>query len=171
MRVGVSDVPTRSRQFMGGEGISKVRAVADLALDFSMVMGGERLDRPTQIDGEFNLWGKTPEISSQWRSGKLSEQLQRRVRHLAIELYHIGCFCILTRLLDEIGGESGVHPVGRGADARITCTIEQAEKLRATINRWFPYGLRNDGKQGETIVDLDHGTAPHFHVQVSQANA
>jgi len=41
------------------------------------------------------------------------------------------------------------------------------EWFRALINKKFPYGLKQNGDPGETIVPLRHGTAPHFHAQVS----
>lgn len=37
-----------------------------------------------------------------------------------------------------------------------------SEKLRGFINAIFPYGVSGYS----TIPPLDHGTAPHFHVQV-----
>ena len=40
--------------------------------------------------------------------------------------------------------------------------MEGSETLREEINKAFEYG---DGIH-ETIPKLDHGTAPHFHVQV-----
>lgn len=37
-----------------------------------------------------------------------------------------------------------------------------SELLRRIVNVLFPYGKRGF----YTIPDLDHGTAPHFHIQV-----
>lgn len=53
--------------------------------------------------------------------------------------------------------------------------LEEAEKLRDLVNKIYPYGLKNNGQPGETIVPLDHHltspqfTAPHFHVQISSS--
>lgn len=44
--------------------------------------------------------------------------------------------------------------------------ITGSELLRTAINLLFPYGLKSDGKPGETIPPLRHGTAPHTHIQV-----
>lgn len=62
---------------------------------------------------------------------------------------------------------SGIHAAGRAIDCRSnTLKPYEAEEIRRQINRRFPYGLTGKGKMGETIPPLDHGTAPHFHIQV-----
>lgn len=43
--------------------------------------------------------------------------------------------------------------------------IDGAEALRNFINKVFPYDLSRPKK--ETIPALDHGTAPHLHIQVN----
>ena len=43
---------------------------------------------------------------------------------------------------------------------------ENSEKLRGWINAMFDYGKTSTGKPASTIPALDHGTAPHFHIQV-----
>jgi hypothetical protein len=116
------------------------------------------------IEGEFNLYGKSPEVVDEWRSGKVDPRIILRVRILAAHLAHLSVPCVLTDLLRNDPGS--VHSVGRGADCRITCSMEEAEQLRAWFNHAFPYDSARPTL--ETIVPLDHGSAPHFHIQVKQ---
>lgn len=58
-----------------------------------------------------------------------------------------------------------VHKYWRGIDIALL-EYGDSEQLRIEVNKKFPYGMRGDGTLGETIVDLRHGSAPHFHVQV-----
>lgn len=43
---------------------------------------------------------------------------------------------------------------------------KRAQELRQIINLFYPYGLNSKGKPTDTIIDLDHGTEQHYHVQV-----
>lgn len=58
-----------------------------------------------------------------------------------------------------------VHQYGRGVDIAILerGKVQGSEHLRKTINVLFPYR----GGEWETIPSLNHGTAPHTHIQVA----
>ena len=78
---------------------------------------------------------------------------------------------VVTRVVDKVNGESGVHPDGRGLDFRdeyapmtFLYNRKDADKICAIINKKYQ---RTDGKK--TI--LHHRFKPksplHFHLQVS----
>jgi hypothetical protein len=84
---------------------------------------------------------------------------------------------VITRVTDQVQGESGVHPAGRAFDARFQSstgcyyTRDQAERIRDEINRLFP---RPDGKQSCIIHSFRKKTQDgsvsvgmeHFHFQI-----
>lgn len=79
---------------------------------------------------------------------------------------------VVTRVMDPVAGESGVHMAGRAVDfrnelrfengSRFLYTEEQAEEIVKAINERYP---RYDGK----VVCLHHshrGAPLHFHIQI-----
>ena len=113
----------------------------------------------TRIEDEYNLYVKYPELIDEWNSGQIDGRVKRVVRHLAVELGYLGKPAVITSLLRD---NSGVHRAGRAADVRLSVTLEQGNKIRAEINKWLPYRRLHF----QTIPRLNHGTAPHFHLQV-----
>lgn len=79
---------------------------------------------------------------------------------------------VVTRVLDKVSGESGVHPVGRAVDFRDECrdkngvkhlyTEEQAQFIVDEINSKYP---RDDDK--EVCIHHSFAAGPeHFHIQI-----
>jgi hypothetical protein len=114
-----------------------------------------------KIGGEFNLFAKSATQAAEWSDRRLDARAKTIIRHLAVELFAIGSACILTDIFRPNAPRS-VHAHWRGIDARLSCSMREGEKIREKFNRWFPYGKGSI----ETIPRLDHGTAPHFHIQV-----
>ena len=112
-----------------------------------------------RIDNEYNLYVKYPELIDEWESGEIDGRVKRVVRHLAVELGHLGKPAVITSLLRD---NSGVHAAGRAADVRLSVTPKQGNKIRDDINKWLPYRRLHF----RTVPPLNHGTAPHFHLQV-----
>jgi hypothetical protein len=85
--------------------------------------------------------------------------------HLSIA--HFGITPVITRVLEHVDGDSGVHEAKRGVDIRdqhdgkSVYTPEQARFLLSEMNRRFP---RTDGK----LTMIHHsfcGGMYHFHLQ------
>lgn len=114
------------------------------------------------IAGEYNLFGKSEQVLEDWLRPELDPRVKALARHMAIELDLHGAPGVITEIFRP-GDPKSVHHYGRGIDMRITCSMGTAEKLREKFNRCWPYR----GKRLETIPKLDHGTAPHFHLQVA----
>jgi len=112
-----------------------------------------------RIDDEYNLYVKYPELIDEWNSGEIDGRVKRIVRHLAVELGHLGKPAVITSLLRN---NSGVHAAGRAADVRLSVTMDEGNQIRKNMNKWFPYRRLHY----QTIPRLDHGTASHFHAQV-----
>jgi hypothetical protein len=107
------------------------------------------------------------------------EYLARPARLLEVcqyfeELSHgYGIEPVVTRVLDPVRGESGVHPQGRAVDFRnetrdadgnshFLYGPEQSNEIVAKVSERFP---RHDGKP--TILHHSFNGAPwHFHLQV-----
>ena len=115
---------------------------------------------PIQIQGERNLYAKSPELIDEWSDKRLDRRVRLIARHFALDLEDLGAPAVITDVFRD--DPKSVHSVGRGVDLRLSCSVKAAEKLREKYNRIFPYGK---GKT-ETIPALDHGSAPHFHIQV-----
>lgn len=74
---------------------------------------------------------------------------------------------VITRIYENDGSTHASPPPYRFADARcLDIEAKEAEFLRVLVNKIFPYGLNSKGKPADTIVELNHGNAPHFHIQV-----
>lgn len=74
---------------------------------------------------------------------------------------------VITRIYENDNSTHSNPAPYRFADARCTdIEPKEAEKLRVLMNKIFPYGLNSKGKPTDTIVELNHGNAPHYHVQV-----
>lgn len=121
------------------------------------------MSEPIRVEGEFNLFAKSPEVAAEWQSDKIHPGIRLRVRVLAARLHLLNAPCVLTDLLRP-DAPGSVHSVGRGADCRITCSMRDAEREREWFNDAFPYDPARPSL--ETIPELDHGSAPHFHIQV-----
>ncbi len=125
-----------------------------------------------EIDGDLNLFAKTAEVVLDWNSRKLDPRVKTRTIVLAQYLAFVGSPCVITsihhdRAIVGATGYSAVHAAWRAVDVRCsTLEAADAEAIREKMNRRFIYGLGGDGKPRDTIPPLDHGTAPHFHVQV-----
>ncbi len=85
----------------------------------------------------------------------------------SLSIAHFNIAPTITRVLEHICGDSGVHEAGRGADFRdefndtFTYTAEQARFLVSEMNRRFP---RKDNK----LTCIHHsfqGGPLHFHCQ------
>lgn len=78
---------------------------------------------------------------------------------------HFGKELIVTRILEEVSGESGVHQDQRAIDFRGVhkgvprYSKEQVEELLDHINKKYP---RKDGY----LVLIYHGNPAHFHMQI-----
>lgn len=124
------------------------------------------------IDSDLNLFAKDQSVVADWNNRKLHPRARNIAIVLAQYLYLKGYPCVITSIhdgRDDTGSKlySGVHAAWRAIDARCnTMQRHEAEDIRKDINRRFVYGLRSSGNPGETITPLDHGTAPHFHIQV-----
>ena len=112
------------------------------------------------VPGEFNLFAKYPALVDEWIDRRLDSRCKKIARHLAVELFDLDCPAVLTDIFRPEAPRS-VHHYGRGIDLRITCSMKLAEVIREKFNRWFPYGKGNM----QTIPELDHGSAPQFHIQ------
>lgn len=80
---------------------------------------------------------------------------------------------VVTRIKDahEMPGTDNTHfyqekPYRFIDIAILESGMENSEKLRGWINAIFVYGKTSTGKPASTIPPLDHGTSPHFHIQV-----
>ncbi len=80
---------------------------------------------------------------------------------------------VVTRIKDpkEMDGTDNTHfhqvkPYRFIDIAILESGMENSEKLRGWINNMFTYGKTSARKPASTIPPLDHGTAPHFHIQV-----
>lgn len=126
------------------------------------------------IDRDLNLYAKEESLVAEWNSPLLHPRAKKIAIVLAQYLYLKGYPCVITSIHDgrDTPGTalySPIHAAGRAIDIRCTTLKRyEAEDIRQQINRRFPYGLTGKGKQGETIPPLDHGTAPHFHIQVRE---
>lgn len=128
------------------------------------------------IDGDLNLFAKTADVIPFWNSRRLYPKLKKMVIVLAQLLHEKGYPCVITSIFREDGG---IHNDWRAVDVRSqNLKPEDAEAIRAAMNKRYPYGLKSDGAPGETVPPLDHQaaqavqavTAPHFHVQISATN-
>lgn len=101
------------------------------------------------------------------------EKIPVFLREIAFDFSRIsrklGIDPVITRILDPVSGESGVHTDGRAIDFRdefngkFTYTVDQRLALIHYINARYP---RKDGKQ--TIIWHSFGGGPHhFHIQIS----
>lgn len=76
---------------------------------------------------------------------------------------------IVTRVLDPVEGESGVHPAGRAVDFRDECdgsflyTEKQVAAIVEFLNEKYP---RSDWKK-VCIHHSFNGGPAHFHLQIS----
>lgn len=89
---------------------------------------------------------------------------------------HFNLEPVVTSIVRLDGSTHQQVPPYRFIDIRChDIPVAEAEVLRDLVNRTYPYGLKNNGQPGETIVPLDHHltspqfTAPHFHVQISSS--
>jgi hypothetical protein len=135
----------------------------------NLVQQGEA-GRMFVIDEEFNIWAKTEDLVPQWNNRHLDPRVKKITIVVATLLREHGLPCVITSIRRDDGG---VHALGRAVDVRSqNLEAGAAELIRQKVNRWFVYGLKGDGRPGETIPPLDHAgnasksTAPHFHIQV-----
>lgn len=99
--------------------------------------------------------------SKQRELAKLHPKLRRIVDWMEIYVWqNYSDDLVVTEIYRD--NPSSPHAYFRAIDFAI---LEKgnSEEVRTLVNSLFPYG---DGVH-ETIVPLDHGTAPHVHVQVS----
>ena len=77
--------------------------------------------------------------------------------------------CVITSIYRNDGSTHDTKPPYIRSDIAIPykAGVEGAEKIRTLTNIAFPYGKKLNGKDGETVIPLDHGTGPHLHVQIS----
>ena len=98
----------------------------------------------------------------------LHPKLQQRIEFM--EWYYdtfFGLPLVITRIVEHDGSTHDQVAPYRFIDVRCSdIELKEAEKLRRLVNKIFPYGLNSKGKPTDTIVALDHGSAPHYHVQV-----
>lgn len=95
-------------------------------------------------------------------------QLDKRLRAVvdfmevtAAQLWHDDL--VVTRIYEKDDSTHSNERPYRFIDfAILEAGLQATEKLRAIVNLTFPYGV----KGYDTIPPLDHGTAPHMHVQV-----
>ena len=89
------------------------------------------------------------------------KQITSTLAYLAKDLY--GDDLVVTSIYREKDGS--VHKHYRGIDIAILDKggTDGSERIRRAINILYPYDV-NRGKL-DTIPVLNHGTAPHFHVQ------
>jgi hypothetical protein len=111
-----------------------------------------------RVTGEFNMFGKTRVEADEFH--RIVPELKRLARHFAVEMSYLNALAVITDVFRN--DPKSVHSVGRGIDFRISCSMRDAERVREWFNRVFPYGKGTI----QTIPPLDHGTAPHFHLQV-----
>lgn len=126
------------------------------------------------IEPDSNIFGKTKSVCEHWLSRKLNRRLRALIVEFAQILLQHGKACVITSIYRPDPG--GIHSLWRAADVRSQdLTPEEAESIRVDFNARHPYGLKSNGKPGETIPPLNHAaaqnttsvSAPHFHIQVS----
>lgn len=71
-----------------------------------------------------------------------------------------------ARVTSIFRDDGGIHNYWRAIDVGVFqgLSMDENERIRKCINALFPYG---DGRH-ETCPPLQHGTAPHFHLQVRE---
>lgn len=109
---------------------------------------------------------KSPELQDELaKADTMVSVMAQWFRDLCIA--HFSVDPMLTRVLEAIPGDSGVHEIGHGVDFRdqhdgtFTFTPEQTQFLVSEMNRKFP---RTDGK----LSCIHHsfcGGMFHFHLQ------
>lgn len=114
---------------------------------------------------------KTPEVENEFCVRELLCKIAREFAEYSLSL---GVHAIMTRMLEDILGATGVHPDGRAVDFRdeytqgsFLYTHEQREKLVTLFNSRYP---RKDGKP-TVLWHSFNGGPHHFHIQVPKEMA
>jgi hypothetical protein len=119
------------------------------------------------IDPDLNLFAKEESLVAEWHSKHLHPRAKKIAIVLAQYLYPYPGVITSIRAGRTTGKlASGIHAAWRAIDMRSNTMVKhEAEDARKRINKRFRYDDQRD-----TIPPLDHGTAPHFHIQVKQGD-
>lgn len=122
------------------------------------------------IDEDLNLYAKEASLVAEFNSKKLHPKARKIAIVAAQYLFLRGYPAVVTSIHSgrtEGALASPIHAAWRAIDMRSnTMKRYEAEEVRIALNKRFPYGLTSKGTPGETVPPIDHGTAPHFHIQV-----
>jgi hypothetical protein len=117
------------------------------------------------IDEDLNLYAKDEALVAEFNSKKLHPRVRKIAIVAAQYLYLRGYPGVVTSIrAGRVDGEltSPIHAAWRAIDMRSnTMQPHEAEDVRKALNKRFRY---DDNR--ETVPPLNHGTAPHFHLQV-----
>lgn len=117
---------------------------------------------------------KSERVAKEWNDKQLPENLRRMVLDLAVrretnlgEDTVVTCIWRSTRENKDVGGTSLTHVEWRAVDCRVNPERLQDEmNIRLAMCSQYPI----NGKMPR-IPPLDHGTALHYHVQVTRREA
>jgi hypothetical protein len=117
------------------------------------------------IDEDLNLYAKDEALVAEFNSRKLHPRVKKIAIVAAQYLYLKGYPGVVTSIhggRTEGALASPIHAAWRAVDMRSnTMQPYEAEEVRRAINKRFRYDDKRD-----TVPPLNHGTAPHFHLQV-----
>lgn len=91
---------------------------------------------------------------------KLDPRLRQIVMWMEHEAWVDFDVLVVTSMFREKHGS--VHRYGRGIDIAML-EYGDSEAMRTKLNEKFPYDKNRP--EMETVPELRHGTAPHFHIQ------
>lgn len=109
---------------------------------------------------------KTPQLAGELL--QINPHLHRLLHEFAAISQALGIEPTLTRLLEDIPGATGVHPVGRGADFRdeFMGKFTYTEAQRNTLLKHFNTKYRRKDGKSTLIWHRVTGSVYHFHLQV-----
>lgn len=118
------------------------------------------------------LFFKTNRQRDEWYSGNLHSDIQTLANKLALARFRafdgLTTITEIHRTLAEniaIGARSKSHVDWRAMDFRVDKSrLEAEEYIRRAFNEAWPTGLEPGMPR---IAPLKHGTAPHFHLQLT----
>ena len=124
------------------------------------------------IDEDLNLYAKEESLVEEFNSKRLHPRVRKIAIVAAQYLYWLGYPGVVTSIhAGRTDGslKSAIHAAWRAIDMRSnTMKSHEAEEVRQKLNKRFKYGVGGDGRSRDTVPPLNHGTGPHFHLQVAE---
>lgn len=125
--------------------------------------------------GEELLSFKTERIKAEWDSPSMNQLLKKIVIDVAAKRWEmlrnktvVTCIYRDKQENADALSTSQTHCEWRAVDLRVNGSSKNAEEfIREKVNKTWDTGLKNMPR----VPPLDHGTAPHYHVQITRKEA